>query len=312
MKLYLAFLVLCGATLAAIVSATLIYHHRQATVVPATSNQVFEVKGHIRSLETDGKTVHIAHEDIPGFMPAMEMPFTVKDPSVLRGIVSGDAVKFQIIVTKDDSWISRIEKWPDVPVAVAPGRTSTEEASSVAVSQQVDIGQPVPDFGLIDQNGHAFRLQELRGKAVVLTFIYTRCPLPNYCPLMSRNFASLQERFAKDFPGKVQLLSISFDPRFDTPAMLKQYAAAFQKDDKDWTFATGSPEQIDFVTGLFGLIQEPSNGFINHDLRTALIGPDGKLVHVWRSNVWTPYEVQRMVGETLGSQVASSSQAPRR
>jgi protein SCO1 len=307
MKLYFAFLVLCGAALAAIVSATLIYHHHQATVLPVTSNQVFEVKGLIRSFEADGKTVHIAHEDIPGFMPAMEMPFTVKNPSVLRGLATGNAVKFQLVVTKDDSWITRIEKLPATPAAAA-----TAEASSFAVPQQVDVGQPVPDFVLIDQNGRPFRLQELRGKAVVLTFIYTRCPLPNYCPLMSRNFASLQERFAKDFPGKVQLLSISFDPRFDTPATLKQYATLFQKDDRGWTFATGSPEQIDFVTRRFGLIQEPSNGFINHDLRTALIGPDGKLVHVWRSNVWTPYEVERMVRETLESQVATSSQSPRR
>lgn len=311
MKLYLAFFVLCSATLASIVSATLIYHYHQATAVPVASNQVFEVKGQIRSLEADGKTVHIAHEDIPGFMPAMEMPFIVKNPSVLRGLGSGDVVKFQLVVTKDDSWIARIEKLPDTSAVVAPGRTFTEGTYPVAVSQQVDVGQTMPDFGLIDQNGHPFRLQELRGKAVVLTFIYTRCPLPNYCPLMSRNFASLQERFAKDFPGKVQLLSISFDPRFDTPAALKQYAAAFQKDDKSWTFATGSQQQIDFVTGLFGLIQEPSNGFINHDLRTALIGPDGKLVHVWRSNVWTPYEVQRLVRETLESHVASSSQTPR-
>ena len=312
MKLYLAFLVLCGVTLAAIVSATLIYHHHQSMVVPAPSNQVFEVRGQIRTLEADGTTVRIAHEDVPGFMPAMEMPFTVKDPSVLRGLAPGDGVKFQLIVTRDDSWIRRIEKLPDVPAA-ARGKSSAAAAPSVAAPpQQVDLGRPVPDFGLIDQNGHPFRLQELRGKAVVLTFIYTRCPLPNYCPLMSRNFASLQERFAKDFPGKVQLLSISFDPRFDTPATLRQYAAAFQKDDKDWTFATGSPEQINFVTSLFGLIQEPSNGFINHDLRTALIGPDGKLVHIWRSNVWTPYEVQRMVGETLQPRVASSSQAPRR
>ena len=216
-----------------------------------------------------------------------------------------DAVKFQLVVTKDDSWITQIEKLPGTPAIAATVGTPAE-------AQQLEIGQTVPDFGLVDQNGHPFRLKDWRGKAVVLTFIYTRCPLPNYCPLMSRNFASLEERFAKECPGKVQLLSISFDPQHDTPALLKQYASAFQRDDKDWTFATGSVEQVDYVTGLFGLIREPANGFINHDLRTALISPDGKLVHVWRSNVWTPYEVDRFVQESLQPHYASSSgTAPR-
>ncbi len=302
MKVYLALLTLFGATLAAVVAAALIHHHRQAAAAPAAANQVFEVRGQILSLEPDGQTVRIAHEEIPGFMPAMEMPFTVKEPSALRGLAAGDAVKFRLIVTKDDSWITRLEKLPAAPAAAAAAT-----ASNPGGLRQVEIGQPVPDFGLADQNGHPFRLKDLRGKAVVLTFIYTRCPLPNYCPLMSRNFASLQERFARDFPGKVQLLSISFDPQFDTPATLKQYAAAFQQSDKGWAFATGTAKQVDRVTGLFGLIRAPSNGFINHDLRTALISPDGRLVHVWRSNVWTPYEVERMVRETLQPTLASSA-----
>jgi len=308
MKVYYALLALCGLTLAAVVSAVLICHHHQPTAAPTTADQVFEVKGQILSLEPDGKTVRIAHEAIPGFMPAMEMPFTVKEPSVLQGLAAGDAVKFQLIVTRDDSWISRIEKLPGAPTVAASAGTLAQAASSSGSQvQQIEIGQQVPDFGLVDQNGHPFRLKDWRGKAVVLTFIYTRCPLPNYCPLMSRNFASLQERFGKDCPGKVQLLTISFDPQYDTPTLLKQYARVFQKDDKDWTFATGSAEQVNYVTGLFGLIREPSNGFINHDLRTALISPDGRLVHVWRSNVWTPYEVERMIKETLQPALASAS-----
>lgn len=305
MRIYFALLALCGVTLTAVVAAALIYHHHQTTAAPTTANQVFEVRGQVLSLETDGKTVRIAHEAIPGFMPAMEMPFTVKELSALQGLAPGDAVKFQLVVTKDDSWITQIEKLPGTPAIAATVGTPAE-------AQQLEIGQTVPDFGLVDQNGHPFRLKDCRGKAVVLTFIYTRCPLPNYCPLMSRNFASLQERFTKECPGRVQLLSISFDPQHDTPALLKQYASAFQRDDKDWTFATGSVEQVDFVTGLFGLIREPANGFINHDLRTALISPDGKLVHVWRSNVWTPYEVDRFVQESLQPHYASSSgTAPR-
>ena len=298
MKTHVVLLLFCAATLGAIVAATTIHRHQPGTAAASSPNQNFDVKGQVRSLETDGKTIHIAHEDIPGFMPAMEMPFTVKDPTLLLGLAPGDPVKFHLVVTRDDSWITRIEKLP-APTSGSAPPASRPPAAAADSPAPLQIGDQVPDFALIDQHGRAIHLRDFRGKAVVLTFIYTRCPLPNYCPLMSKNFASLQERFEKESPGKVQLLSISFDPEFDTPQTLDRYAALYQHDDKDWLFACGTPQQVDRVTGLFGLYREPANGFINHDLRTALISPAGKLVHVWRSNVWTPYEVQRMVRETL-------------
>jgi protein SCO1/2 len=116
---------------------------------------------------------------------------------------------------------------------------------------------------------------------------------------MSANFAVLQKRLSKEFPGRYHLLSVSIDPQFDRPPVLQEYAARYGADERQWTFATGTQEQINFVTGLFGLFHEPENGFISHDLRTALIGPDGRLVQLWKSNVWTPYEVGRRLGETL-------------
>ena len=166
-------------------------------------------------------------------------------------------------------------------------------------AERVQVGEIVPDFKLTDQNGRVIHLNDFRGKAVVLTFIYTRCPLPNFCPLMSKNFSQLEERLSKEFTNRYQLLSISMDPDFDTPEVLKEYAARYHASAKDWTFATGDAEQIKFVAGLTGLYYVKENGLISHDLRTALIGPDGRLVHLWKSNVWTPYEVQRMVRETL-------------
>ena len=141
--------------------------------------------------------------------------------------------------------------------------------------------------------------KDYRGKVVVFTFIYTRCPLPNFCPLMSRYFADLQERFSKEFANKYQLLSITMDPAFDRPEVLKDYAARYGASDKDWSFATGNAGQISFVAGLMGLYYAPENGLISHDFRTVLVGPDGRLVHLWKSNEWTPYEVERMVRETL-------------
>ncbi|MGN6553629.1 MAG: SCO family protein, partial [Verrucomicrobiota bacterium] len=138
-----------------------------------------------------------------------------------------------------------------------------------------------------------------RGKAVLLTFIYTRCPLPNFCPLMSKNFSQLEKRLSAEFTNRFQLLSVSMDPEFDRPAVLKEYASRYEANEKDWTFATGDAGQIEFVAGLMGLYYVRENGLISHDLRTALISPEGRLMHLWKSNVWTPYEVQRMVRETL-------------
>lgn len=303
MKLHYGVLLICRIAVTVVVAAVFMKHSSAVSGAAATAEQRFEVKGQIRSFEADRKTVHIAHEEIPGFMPAMEMPFTVKDPSLLKGFAPGDRVEFQLLVTKDDCWITALKNisGPAGPAVAVPSTAAASE------EQPIEPGQQVPDFALVDQHGRPLHLHDFRGKAVVVTFIYTRCPLPNFCPLMSKNFASLQERFRKQLPGKVQLLSISFDPEFDTPETLRRYASLYQQDDKDWTFATGTPAQINTVTGLFGLIREPAGGFINHDLRTALIGPDGKLVHIWRTNVWTPDEVQRMVQETLQSALAAKS-----
>ena len=204
-------------------------------------------------------------------------------------------MQFELTVTENDSWISHIER-----IATEASETQTPSATAPnPEAERLQPGEVVPDFSLTDQNGQPLRLSHFRGKAVLLTFIYTRCPLPNFCPLMSKNFADLQERLNKEFPNKYRLLSITMDPNFDRPAVLKDYAARYDANEADWSFATGNAEQISFVAGLMGLYYAPENGLISHDFRTALIGPNGRLVHLWKSNVWTPYEVERAVRETL-------------
>jgi protein SCO1/2 len=207
-------------------------------------------------------------------------------------------VQFELLVTDDDSWISHIEKIQS-EVAAAQPATGTTRSLEELEAKRLRVGEVVPDFKLTDQDGRPIHLKDFRGKAVVLTFIYTRCPLPNFCPLMSKNFAELEQRLSKEFPNKYQLLSISMDPEFDRPEVLKEYAARYGADPKDWSFAAGDVGSLNFVAGLMGLYFEKENGLISHDLRTALIGPDGRLVQLWKSNVWTPYEVQRSVRETL-------------
>jgi protein SCO1 len=274
---------------------------RKAEPVNSTGEQHFRVRGEVRSVDVEAKTIRIKHEEIPNYMAAMTMPFDVRDTALLRGLKAGDEVGFELVVTKDDSWIASIHKMNEASAA-AVADISQLTAKEI---QRVQVGESVPDFALTDQNGRAVRLKDFRGKVVLLTFIYTRCPLPNFCPLMSKNFASLQERLEKEFPDKFQLLSVSIDPQFDRPEILKQYAARYTKNDSTWTFGTGTAEQSDAVGALFGLVQERAGGLINHDLRTVLIGPDGRLVHVWKSNMWTPYEVQRRVEEVLNRSAGS-------
>lgn len=298
MKPKVALIGFCALTLGAVLTA-MVFSRNFRSDAPIANVRTFQVHGRIRSVDPANKTVRIAHEAIPNYMPAMTMPFAVKDQSLLNGMAAGEHVQFELSVTESDSWISHIEKISaERPNNVVKGLPDTAPEQNSEM-ERVQAGEMVPDFGLIDQNGRAIRLSEFRGRAVVLTFIYTRCPLPNFCPLMSKNFAELEQRLKKEFPNKFQLLSVSMDPEYDRPAVLKEYAGRFNADEKDWTFATGDAEQIQVVAGLMGLYYAKENGLISHDLRTALIGPDGRLVHLWKSNVWTPYEVQRLVRETL-------------
>jgi protein SCO1 len=275
---------------------------RHHTSLPATETKIFQVRGRVLGLNAAEKSIRIAHEEIPNYMPAMTMPLPVKDPALLGQVAPGDSVQFELRVTADDSWIAHIEKIPSEESVsqVAPATSPTMEELEAG---QLRAGELVPDFSLVNQEGQAIHLKDFKGKAVLLTFVYTRCPLPNFCPLMSKNFAELQQRLSKEFPGKYHLLSVSMDPEFDRPEVLKEYAERYEANPADWTFATGDSASIHFVADLMGLYFQRENGLISHDLRTALIGPDGRLVHLWKSNVWTPYEVQRRVRETLtGSQ----------
>jgi protein SCO1/2 len=284
-------------TLVAVVSATFLSRRTAPVMSASPRTRSFQVRGQVRGVDLADKTIRIAHEAIPNYMPAMTMSLPVKDATLLHNVASGDEVQFELSVTDDDSWISHLEKIrADAP---ASAEASVPRSLDDLEAERLRSGELVPDFQLTDQDGRTIHFRDLRGKAVVLTFIYTRCPLPNFCPLMSKNFADLEQRLRQEFPDKFQLLSISIDPEFDRPAVLKEYAARYGADPKDWTFAAGDATSLNFVVGLVGLYFAKENGLISHDLRTAVIGPDGRLVKLWKSNLWTPYEIQRCVRETL-------------
>jgi protein SCO1/2 len=164
-------------------------------------------------------------------------------------------------------------------------------------------GDAVPDVALVNHDGKSFRLSQLRGKTVVLTFIYTRCPLPNYCPLMNRNFASIAKALEPqpDRARNTHLLSVSFDPAYDTPAVLRKTREAFRPAGSQlltpWDFATGSPADVRKLATFFGVTYEGFGANISHNLRTAVIGADGKVVRVFNGNAWQPSEVLAVLKE---------------
>lgn len=259
----------------------------------------YEVKGRIAGFGDDGRTVLVEHEDIPGLMPAMTMPFKTRQAGALDGFEPQDAVGFTLVLTPDSSWIERLTHLPDSAVAAHPAGAEDAFYAETPATALLDRGDALPPVALVDQDGHPFRLADFEGRALLLTFVYTRCPLPDYCPLMSRHFQTLQPRLAERFGDRVHLLSISFDPEHDTPEVLRAYARRYTRDTTRWTFATGTPDQIAEIAGRFGVFYAADGAQFDHNLTTALVGPDGRVRRLWRGNRWTPQAVLEAVGEAL-------------
>ena len=258
---------------------------------PDRSVRHYEVRGIVRGFAPDRSTIHVEHEAIPGFMPSMTMPFSVKDQRDIAEVKIGDGISFRMTVTDKDLFLDQVKKIPasEVHVAVA---APTGSASS-PVSARLREGDIIPSFTLANQDGARVTFDTFRGQPFVLTFIFTRCPVPKFCPLISHNFSELQEAIKADTgaAGKTRLLSITLDPKFDTPEILKSYAQQQKADPQIWTFATGEPAEIDKLTQSFAVFVQPEAGTISHGLATALIGPDGHVVKIWRGNGWKPSEV---------------------
>ena len=250
----------------------------------------YEVRGVVRGIAPDHSTLEVEHEAIPGFMPAMTMPFIVQNPKDIAALRIGDAIAFRFSVTDRDSWIDQIKKISaaevHVPAQAAP-------APSIEASTRLRAGDAMPPFELADQAGRPLTLDTFRGRPFVLTFFFTRCPVPNFCPLMTRNFATLQTAIkAGTGPlAETRLLSISFDPEHDTLAVLQEQAQHESADPARWSFATGTPTQIKELTGRFSVLVQPEAGTLSHSLATALIDANGRIVEIWRGNGWKPEEV---------------------
>jgi protein SCO1/2 len=250
----------------------------------------YETRGVVRGISPDRATVEIQHENIPDFMPSMTMPFLVRDKKEIADLKVGDAISFRLSVTPNDFWIDRVKKVGREEVRIPEPEVKRAGAGN---SRRLKEGDVLPAFSLVDQDGNAITAETFRGQPLVLTFVFTRCALPNFCPRMTSHFAELQSliKAEQGAPSKTHLLSITLDPAFDTPQVLKQYGAHSNQDTKVWTLATGDPKQIDALTQAFSVYRQNEGGTLSHGLATALISPEGKIVKIWRGNAWTTREV---------------------
>ncbi|WP_103019826.1 SCO family protein [Salinibacter altiplanensis] len=260
--------------------------------------QTYTVNGRVAGIQEDGRTLVVEHEEIPGYMPPMIMPLPVADSSMTAPLEKGEAIQFRLAVG-DSASIIAVRPLPDTAVARNPARSTTPiKPAGSDGPQMLQEGDRVPaGLTLTTQAGEPIRMSDYRGQALALTFIYTRCPLPTYCPLMSKQFAALQPTLRKQYGQDVQLLSISFDPAYDTPQVLREYAAKYTDRLDTWTFATGDSTQVQRATELFGVsARKTAEDEITHNLTTALIGPEGRVQRLWRGNDWVPEDVREAVG----------------
>jgi protein SCO1/2 len=251
-----------------------------------------DARGLVLKVDRPSSTVTVSHDQVPGFMDAMVMPFTVDNPQDLASIGPGDRISFRINVRGDRTAIDRVQ-------ILSAARTDSGLILSPARPVLVAIGEPLPDFTLIDQHGRPVSLHALRGKVVAVAFIYTRCPLPDYCPRVISNLSALRDRFGDQLGRDLVLLTVTFDPKYDTPGQLKAYAERYDADVPGWHFLTGSVEEIARVCAMFGVEFWPEEGLITHTLQTAVIDREGRLAAAAEGKDFTPRQLGDLVELSL-------------
>jgi len=253
----------------------------------------YDLHGQVLSIEKTQKQLVIKHDEIKGLMPAMTMPYTVHDERLLVGVAPGDLIDATLVVETNDAYLRTVRKVGQAPLEPPP----PEKPGPVARSgfELLRPGEEVPDAKFVDQDGRRRSFSGFRGSPLVMTFIYTRCPLPTFCPLMDRHFAAMQKPLEQDPAlAKVHLVTVSFDPKTDTPPVLKKHARELKADLSRWTFLTGDRDEVDQFAMRFGVsiaraMNDPRD--ITHNLRTVIVDADGKLVKTYTGNDWSPEQV---------------------
>jgi protein SCO1/2 len=264
---------------------------------PAATNtveRVFDTRGVVRSVPEGGRTLVVRHEEIPDYMPKMTMELNVRNSNEVAGLERDDEIAFQLVATADTHWIQKIQRLgkaaPTEVPAPTPGFTLTAE---------LEPGDDLPDYELLAEDGRTIKFSAFRGRALAFTFIFTRCPLPDFCPRMGNQFAAARALILTNSaaPTNWQFLSISFDPDHDTPEVLRVYARNYRQENPDrWLFAVASaPVLRTLAPELDLMFAKESGGSISHNLRTVVLDPQGRIHRQFDGNQWTGAQLAEAV-----------------
>ncbi len=248
------------------------------------ASTAYAMRGIFRGIDPATGQAIVTHEEVRGYMPAMTMNFDLASPDAMRGVGTGDTFTCQLWVTNQRAWLEQIHK---ENVASPFGATIP-----VSRSTELNVGDLLPDIEMTDQRGETVRLRDFAGKPLAISFIYLRCALPTYCPLLNRNFQTAQTLLERlGLRDRVHFLSVSMDPEHDTPERLARYAGAYEADPQVWTFATTPDDRLHRLGDVVGLEFQRQGGVINHNLRTVVTDGGGRIRRIFRGNTWTPQEL---------------------
>jgi protein SCO1/2 len=278
---------------------------------PVFAQQKHSAKGLVLGIDKQHRIVTVSCESIPGYMDAMIMPIEVRDAKELDGLTRGAFIEFSLVVEKENSYaeavrIKHFESLEADPLAARRLRLLDGVMDqSLSPDRVLKVGRPAPDFSLVDQNRERITLSQFAGKVVAITFVYTRCPFPNYCFRLTNNFARLQKRFADEIGRELILLTITMDPIHDQPEALAQYGRTWNIDPKGWHLLTGPPADVQKFCDRFGVAFYPDEGQLIHSLHTLVIDRHGKLVANLEGNEFTAEELGDLVQSVLKSGATS-------
>ena len=271
----------------------------QAVGATQQTGKRYPIQGRVVGINQESGEVELDAAAIPGYMDAMTMPYKLKDPAVLSELHAGDMLRAALLVTDTNAMLDEI-------VITGQSRPVAKPTTNL---QPLVPGEAVPNFALINQSGRTVHLDQYHGRVLVVTFVYTRCPLADYCPRMSRNFAAVDKALAADpkLYAATHLLSVSFDPKYDTPAVLRSYGGAYtgnytNEKFEHWEFAAPFEKELPAVLTFFDVAATPeANKTVTHSLSTVVIGADGKVYKWYPTNEWKPAEIVADAKALLGN-----------
>jgi protein SCO1 len=272
---------------------------------PGWAAQSYAAKGLVLKVDKQHNSVLISLERIPGYMEAMTMSFPARSPEELSDLSVGAMIEFNLVVDESSAFIEKIyvHHYEGVEQDPMSAKRLKLMAGLVnpAAAKELKIGEQVPDFSLVDQNRQSVSLSQFSGKVVAITFVYTRCALPNFCFRVSNSFRTLQKRFSGSMGSDLILLTITFDPAHDTPEVMAKYGKTWNADPKSWRLLTGEPTKVEEICNRFGISFWPDEGLMIHSLHTFVIDRSGKLVANLEGNEYSAEQLGDLVQTVLES-----------